>query len=101
MGEFDELTCIQCNLQWKRPKARGRKPRLCPSCLQAPSASTDSSHLTINAPKQENTPLRYKPNSEWKCHSCGAYVKVCVAIDEAPSHTCKKRLHKVYLLELI
>lgn len=99
MEEFDQLTCIQCNLQWQRPKARGRKPKLCPSCLQAPASN--SSNLTINAPKEEPSALRYKPNTEWKCHSCGSYVKVCIAIDEPPSHSCKKRLNKVYSLDLI
>lgn len=101
MEEFDELTCMQCNLQWKRSKTRGRKPKLCPSCLQSPSAFGDSSQLTINASKQERVTFKHKPNTEWKCHSCGVYVKVCVAIDESPSHACKKRLNRIYSLELI
>lgn len=106
--EYDQLTCAECGQQWQRPKARGRKPKLCPTCLQAldlPTAKIVYSSIEHTEKKTENVsvdkPLKYQPNTEWKCHTCGAYVKICIAINEPPSHSCSKRLKKVYDLELI
>lgn len=102
--EYDQLTCTECGLDWQRPKARGRKPKLCPKCLespQMPTATVDNTETKKQSVVTQDSLLKYKPNTEWKCHSCGAYVKICVAINEPPSHSCKKRLNKVYDLELI
>lgn len=101
--EHDQLTCDKCGLDWQRPKTRGRKPKLCPTCLQSPEQPTttvDNTETKKTSVNSDNK-MRYKPNTEWKCHSCGAYVKICIAINEPPSHSCNKRLKKVYDLELI
>ena len=31
--ESEELICEQCDKHWQRTKARGRKPKLCPTCV--------------------------------------------------------------------
>lgn len=103
--EHDELTCIKCNSTWKRPKARGRKPKLCPSCLQAPSEELSSEEEdNIDIPVQEEpppAPTKYKPNTKWICHSCQAQVRIGVGINEPPTHACRKRTKKVFPLELM
>jgi len=103
--EYDQLTCIQCGSVWKRQKARGRKPKLCPSCLQSPvNSSQEQDSDEIDIPVQEEpppAPTKYKAGSKWVCRVCLASVKIGVGHDTPPTHACKKRLKKVYPLELI
>ena len=106
--EYDKLTCIQCGSHWNRPKSRGRKPKLCPSCLQSPQISVEKQQEEdndeIEAPLIPEPPLaktKYKAGSKWKCHSCLATVQIGVGHDEPPVHSCRKRLKKIYPLELI
>jgi hypothetical protein len=105
--EHDQLTCIQCGLQWNRLKARGRKPKLCPSCLQAPNDSKmpqeDEDDQVEEIPVTPEPPparTKYRPNTKWSCSSCGVSIKIGIGINDAPTHSCKKRLKKIFPLEL-
>jgi len=103
--ESEELICEQCDKHWQRTKARGRKPKLCPTCIASSSpilvVETDED-IIENIPIAEEPPPEktlYKPNTKWICHSCGAFVKTGVGINLPPTHSCKKRLKKIYPLE--
>jgi hypothetical protein len=103
---METLTCEQCNKKWKRQPARGRKPRLCPTCLSAPQEAV----MPPQAPKNqraskpiESTVDQYKfPGpTRWVCNSCGASIKTEVSLQYEPTHACHKRLKRVFALELI
>lgn len=105
--EIEELICERCDAQWNRAKARGRKPKLCPQCTTSdssilPPVIQDDEDQLIDLPIAEELPpipTKYKPNTKWKCHSCGAKVQIGVGINEPPTHKCPKRLKKVLPLE--
>lgn len=105
MEEIEELICEQCDSQWNRSKARGRKPKLCPTCATSPTVIVipqEQEEELIEIPITEESPpvpTKYKPNTKWKCHSCGAKVQIGVGINEPPIHKCPKRLKKVLPLE--
>jgi hypothetical protein len=108
--EYEELICTRCDSAWERPKSKGRKPKLCPTCLQAPDQPvitslseeddiTSEDNFVIEEPPP--SPTKYQPNSKWICHTCHASVKVGVGINEPPTHACKKRMRKIFPLEQI
>ena len=103
--EIEELICEQCNSHWQRSKARGRKPKLCPTCL---TSSTPVAVVEEEDEQLEEVPLleegpppptKFKANSRWQCPSCKAKIKVGVGIDEPPVHKCPKRANRVLPLE--
>lgn len=101
---METLTCEQCNSTWKRQPSRGRKPRLCPSCLS--NAQPTVSSQTVSKPSvslDTNSSRTYKfpAPTRWICPSCAAGVQIGVSLDHAPTHACRKRLKKVFPLELV
>ena len=106
--ETEELICEQCDKHWQRSKARGRKPKLCPSCLESslPIQITDTQveEDIDTIPLAEEPPVeptKYKPNSKWKCNACGAKIQIGVGINEPPMHKCLKRANRALPLELV
>ena len=103
--ELEVLTCIQCSSTWNRQKTRGRKPKLCPSCVLTLEKIEDEQEEDIEETPilQEEPPpakTKYKPGSKWKCTSCGVCIRIGIGIDLPPTHRCQKRLKKVLPLEL-
>ena len=105
--EIEQLICEQCNAQWSRQKARGRKPKLCSKCSISLSPTLipndEEEDLIEDIPLIEEPPLsptKYKPNSKWKCISCGAKVTIGIGINDIPTHKCVKRLNRMLPLEL-
>ncbi len=102
--ETETLTCTQCSSTWNRQKTRGRKPKLCPSCIQTLEQVEQELDEDIEIPLdiQEDPPSRtkYKAGTKWKCNSCGVSVKISIGINDPPTHPCKKRLKKIFALEL-
>jgi hypothetical protein len=105
--ELEELICQHCDSQWNRAKGRGRKPKLCPTCIQSPTTiivvqqEDDDSDSIPLIPESAPPATKFKPNSKWLCHSCGAKIKVCVGINTPPIHKCPKRANRVLPLEQI
>lgn len=97
----EKLTCLQCNKDWQRVPTRGRKPKLCPSCLAAPVSTDSSTPATKSVQAAPTNDLLYPAPSKWLCASCGASVEIGVAINHPPTHHCHKRLRKKYNLELV
>lgn len=100
---METLTCENCSRKWKRELVRGRKPKLCPKCI---TVSVDSPQIKkVSMPKPSlvgsNLMSKFPAPSKWLCSSCGASVTVQVGIEYEPTHVCKKRLSKVYSLELV
>jgi len=102
--ENETLTCTQCSSTWNRQKARGRKPKLCPLCTQTlQKVQEDLDEDEDLLPVIEEAPpsrTKYKAGTKWKCNSCGVSVKISIGINDPPTHPCKKRLKKVFALEL-
>lgn len=102
--ETESLTCLQCSSTWNRQKARGRKPKICPSCVSTlEKIETEEDDYEPEIPVLEELPpsnTKYKPGTKWKCPSCDISVKIGIGINDAPTHSCKKRLKKVFPLEL-
>lgn len=104
---METLTCENCSRKWKRELVRGRKPRLCPKCLtvpETPQRKPQRAIATVSANparKAIKEMAKFPAPSNWKCPSCGASVSIKINIDHEPTHACKKRLSKVYALELV
>jgi hypothetical protein len=105
--ELEELICEQCDSQWQRAKSRGRKPKLCPTCLESSSllpVVEEETDTEQEIPLAQEPPLEktaYKPNSKWLCNACGAKIQIGVGINDAPMHKCPKRANRVLPLELV
>ena len=104
--ELEELICEQCDKHWQRTKARGRKPKLCPTCISSSSLvpNQDDEDIVEDIPvAKEPTPEKtlYKPNSKWQCFACGAKVSIGVGVNVPPTHRCLKRANRLLSLELI
>jgi hypothetical protein len=118
---METLTCEQCSKKWKRQPSRGRKPRLCPKCLTAPQKASQpisqpSQPVTAKKPAtklqqnvtpatklQQNVTADYKfPGpTKWMCKTCGTSIKTEISLQYEPTHSCQKRLRRVFALELI
>jgi hypothetical protein len=103
--ETEELTCESCNVKWTRQKSRGRKPKLCPSCVPVLVVENDSDDEDIEIPYIVNEPplqpTKYKAGTKWQCSSCGVSIKIGIGHDEPPTHSCKKRLKRIIPLEKV
>lgn len=100
----EKLTCDNCHKDWQRIPSRGRKPKLCPSCITGPAQVKDSPKPVLQKVVQKVTqddPMPFPGPTKWACSSCGASVSVGIDIRYAPTHQCKKRLKRTYALELI
>jgi hypothetical protein len=103
--ELEELICEQCDKHWQRTKARGRKPKLCPTCLSSTSLIlVQEEDIIEDIPVAKEPPLEktlYKPNSKWQCFACGAKVSIGVGVNAPPVHKCPKRANRLLSLDLI
>jgi hypothetical protein len=104
--ELEELICEQCDKHWHRTKARGRKPKLCPTCLSSTSLPLieQDEDVIEDIPLIQEPPLEktlYKPNSQWQCSACGAKVRIGVGVNIPPVHKCPKRANRLLSLDLI
>lgn len=123
----EKLTCTVCTKDWFRPKTRGRKPILCPTCLKAgvtfvpvvqqpvqpqQNQTTSSSNEDITPglvhkylyPKPSNYKdlvESTKKGSKWKCPSCGYILKLDIAVTAVPTHRCTPDTVSVKLFERI
>lgn len=122
----ETLVCEACQVSWKRQRSRGRKPRLCPTCLYAdqpqPSSptppnppTTDSStnyfsSLSISKVVSTLHPKSSKAKelmestqngSKWKCPACGHIIQIYVAITDIPTHRCTPNMVSVKICERI
>jgi len=103
--DYETLICTQCNKKWNRPKSRGKKPKFCSTCKDPQQLShtidleDDIDYEIPLIQEDPPPPTKYKPNTKWICHSCGAFVKTGVGVNLPPTHSCKKRLRKIYPLE--
>ncbi len=112
----EELTCTACKSIWRRIKVRGRKPILCPTCINnqvSPSVivhpnneakaagKLDESKNLSNLPKHfvysvlHPRPSNYKDllestkkGSTWKCPSCNYILKLEIPVIDVPTHRC-------------
>lgn len=104
---MENLTCEQCSQTWQRVPARGRKPKVCPTCIQSVSSTLTSSSVLRSTTSSSSTssshPLEYKfpAPTYWKCPSCGVGVHINIPLMYEPTHCCQKRLKKSYPLELV
>ena len=103
--ELEELICEQCDKHWQRTKARGRKPKLCSTCIDSPSLiPVEEDDIIEDIPVAKEPPLEktlYKPNSKWQCSACGAKVSIGVGVNTPPVHKCPKRANRLLSLDLI
>lgn len=103
----EKLTCENCKSTWQRVPSRGRKPKLCPSCIAGPVKVQPSSKPVDQKAKPtlekvaQNDSMPFPGPSKWACSSCGCSVKIEIDMRYAPTHHCKKRLKRVYALDLI
>jgi hypothetical protein len=54
----ETLTCSSCRKSWKREKARGRKPLVCPKCAR--------SNALVSQPIQNQKPIKTEPKKAIK-----------------------------------
>ena len=124
----ETLTCSQCSKKWKRQKARGRKPIICPKCVAnntQPPEPIQKTTTVSTKPKVETLAaqpdksllvaiyqsLYPKPNkndeqlknqgpsgSVWKCTHCNYVLKIGVVLSDIPTHKCSE--HSVRVREL-
>jgi hypothetical protein len=101
--DFDKLTCGSCGIKWNRQKTRGRKPKVCPDCIlkSVEQIEEDPIEDIPLSPEPRRAKTKYPPNTKWLCRSCQVTVKVCVGINDEPTHKCQKRLKKVFPLERV
>jgi hypothetical protein len=102
--ELEVLTCIQCSSTWNRQKTRGRKPKICPSCVPSLEKIEDKEEdIEIPVVVAEEPPpskTKFKAGTKWQCPSCKVSIKINIGINDPPTHPCHKRLKKVFPLEL-
>lgn len=119
----EELICNSCAKKWKRQRARGRKPLVCPKCLAAtaqqvvsnPQSSdshdnsfepslTKASVFKALFPRPDNYEQLLKSTkngSVWKCTNCGSILKLNVGITAPPTHRCTPDMVSLKLYERI
>jgi len=103
--ENEILTCNSCSQKWQRPKSRGRKPVVCPECAPTLVKTSSPSPSKVTQPTSDSSSnssqMKYPAPSSWQCPSCQVSVKLQVSVDYPPTHNCKKRLNKIYSLEMV
>jgi len=121
----EQLTCTLCSQTWTRKRARGRKPLVCPSCIESgntfipsksdplisnslpakelnyPDISTVYKNLYPKSSSSEQLAESTKSGSTWKCPSCGNVLKINVAITDYPYHRCNPNSKSVVKYERI
>lgn len=103
---METLICEKCSKQWTRELTRGRKPRVCPECFFSSGViATATLGRKMNQenvlPQADNFSVKFPAPSKWVCPSCETKVEVGVNMDYEPVHACKKRMKKVYPLDLV
>ncbi len=104
--ETEELTCESCKSIWTRQKTRGRKPKVCPSCVPVLlSVQEDDQDIEIEElpiiEEPPPDPTKYKAGTKWRCPSCLVSIKIGIGHNDPPTHSCKKRLKRIYPLERV
>ena len=91
----EELVCEACSKTWQRQKTRGRKPRLCPTCLTSPV------QVQNNNDKKTEFQISYPAPTKWICPICAVSISVYVSLENPPTHICKSKLSQNLPLQLI
>lgn len=101
------LTCTVCSSEWERIRTRGRKPVMCPDCVQAATPPLEIDYEDEDEDLNPSTPdfvdmshYAYPPKSKWRCKHCEIRFEICVAMDYAPAHRCSKRAGRFLAFEL-
>lgn len=87
----EKLLCSTCGKTWERPKARGRKPKVCPSCRDNGNKSAPAKDL----PKPpEPATVEKSPGSGKTVYCTSKLHIICAEMmgkfpDEYPSCSCK------------
>lgn len=127
----ETLTCSQCSKKWKRQKARGRKPIICPKCVAnntqppepiqktttvstKPKVEEDCSKVDrslLGAVYQSLYPKPHKDSDQlknqspsgsvWKCNNCNYVLKIGVVLSDIPTHKCSENSVRVRELQRI
>jgi len=101
--ETEILTCLSCSSTWKRKRTRGRKPKLCPSCvIDIKEDIEEEDDIPFSNKKfKEGLDLtcNYPPVSSWLCKACGVHLQVSIGLNVPPSHKCQKRANRLLALE--
>lgn len=121
----ETLTCSQCSKKWKRQKARGRKPIVCPKCVanntQAPEPIQKTTTVSAKPKVEEDCskfdrsflgavyqslyPKPHKDNDQlknqgpkgsvWKCAHCNYTLEIGVVLSDIPTHKCSENSVRV------
>lgn len=80
----EQLSCQLCSTVWFRDRARGRKPRFCPTCLQ--------NAIVVNTPavhaRNEDIAKQKRNNKrQWICPSCSMEITTYVNLSQPPGCT--------------
>jgi hypothetical protein len=104
----EKLTCNKCSKKWMRERSRGRKPHFCPKCsaeltlhLQPSAQPQPKRMIRMATPKEKKERELIPAPSKWQCSSCLVHVVTEIGIYDPPTHSCKKRLKKIYPLEKV
>lgn len=95
---IEKLKCTQCDTHWKRQRTRGRKPLICPPCLELNAQEglpgKPKAKLVV-VPTIEKSTRVFKfyieGPSKWQCTICSDTLKVLIGVTAIPLHRCKKR----------
>lgn len=97
----ETLTCQSCNKEWNRESTRGRKPKVCPSCIRIEKVVVKGRLETIRMTTSDKPEPKYKGKNKWKCPSCKLGVTTYVSVSYEPAHQCQKRGRRWYQLDLV
>lgn len=90
MAKKEVLVCTTCSSTWSRKKTKGRKPKLCPTCIKEQVYTYHGSEVM---PKQSSST---KAATKWICPDCAQSITVFVKLDYPPicnnplAHTSKR-----------
>lgn len=73
----ETLHCEICSSEWSRKKSRGRKPKVCPQCIED-NVVLDNAKYVPKGNKVKQTAKK------WICPKCNASVTVFVNLTYSP-----------------
>lgn len=98
--EKEILFCTVCSSQWERNKTRGRKPKLCPQCLESSNSFSEQTENGDSTSETNLSSYTYPPKTKWKCTSCGIKFQTLIPVSFLPAHKCQKRAGRFLSFEL-